>query len=475
MPSGHMPIGDVIPELILLVGAVVVLFIATLLPRKRQGVTVWLTYGVLALAIAATVQQLAGPQGLTFFDTWAIDDTALVAKLAILVGAGVVVGLTPEWFATDARRGEYQTILLFGTLGGVVLAGAADLLQLTLGLLLSSVTGYILAAWHRGSKESGESAIKYYLLGALANATFLYGIVLLFGLAGSTTYPAVRDGLQGADLVGVGAALVLVALGLTFKVGAVPAHAWVPDVAQGAPLPSATFLLVVPKIGGVVAIARFAAVVASTGIGWRPLLAIIAAATMTLGNLAALWQEDLRRLLGWSAVSQTGYALMAPVALGRSDLAIPSLLFFLIAYAVANLAAFGVVTELRGRADIGELAGLARTRPWLFAALVLAFLSMIGIPPLVGFAGKLALFGATIQAGYTWLAVLAVVNSVVSLFYYARVMGPAYFEPAERVVPVLGTSAAVATGVATALVVVLGLAAEPLFRLLTTARMLPLP
>ena len=468
-----MPVGDVLPELVLLVGAVVVLLVALFTPRSLQWLTTWACLAVLSVAGLAVFRQLGAAQQLTFFDTWALDGTAAYGKLLVLASAGAVSLMSWEWMRTDQRAGEYQSLLLFGTLGGVMLVAAADVLELTLGLLLSSATGYMLAGYHRNAKESAEAAIKYYLLGALASATFLFGVVLLFGLAGSTTYPAIAAAVSGADAVGLVASAALLAVGLLFKAGAVPAHAWVPDVADGAPIPSAAFLLVVPKIGGVIAIARLSVVLLGAGVGWRPLVAVAAAATMTLGNLAALWQDDVRRLLGWSAVSQTGYALMAPVALGRSDLAVPSLLLFLAAYAAANIAAFGVVAELRGLRDRGDYAGLARTRPWLLTALGLAFLSMVGIPPLAGFAGKFALFAATIDAGYAWLALLAVANSVVSLYYYVRVLGPAYFEAPARPLPVLGQHTATVTAAAALAVVAVGVAAEPLLGAFMRAELLP--
>lgn len=468
-----MPVGDLIPEVVLLAGAVVVVLIAVFTPRSLQWVTVWATLGVLGIAAVATVRQAGAPQALTFFDTWALDGVATAGKLLILASAALVSAMSWEWMRSDHRAGEYQALLLFATLGGVMLAAAADILELTLGLLLSSATGYMLAAYHRNSKESAEAGMKYYLVGALASASFVFGVALMFGLAGSTTYPALKAELGAADVTGVVAAATLLAIGLAFKAGAVPAHVWVPDVADGAPIPSAAFLLVIPKIGGVIAIARLSVVLFETGVGWRPLVALLAAATMTLGNLAALRQDDVRRLLGWSAVSQTGYALMAPVALGRSDLAIPSLLLFLLAYAAANLAAFGVVAELRGLRQRQDYAGLVRTRPWLLVALALAFLSMVGIPPLVGFAGKLALFAATIDAGYLWLALLAVANSVASLYYYVRVLGPAYFEPAPRPLPVLGQATAGVTALASVAVIAAGVGAEPLLRALESAALLP--
>lgn len=468
-----MPVGDIVPEVILLAGAVAVLLLAVFTPRSWQWATTPAALAVLVAAALATWRQLDGTQQLTFFDTWALDGVATLGKLLVLASAALVSAMSWEWLRTDQRAGEYQSLLLFATLGGVMLVAAADVMELTLGLLLSSATGYMLAGYHRNAKESAEAAIKYYLLGALASATFLFGVILLFGLTGSTTYPAIAEMVGAADAVGLVAAAALLTVGLAFKAGAVPAHAWVPDVADGAPIPSAAFLLVVPKIGGVIAIARISMALLDGDIGWRALVALLAAATMTLGNLAALWQDDVRRLLGWSAVSQTGYALMAPVALGRSDLAIPSMLLFLAAYAAATIAAFGAVAELRGLRDRADYAGLAKTRPWLLAALVVAFLSMVGIPPLAGFAGKFALFAATIDAGYAWLALVAVVNSVTSLYYYVRVLGPAYFEAPTRPLPVLGQATAVVTAVATVAVVMIGVAAEPLLRAFMPAKLLP--
>ena len=468
-----MPVGDIVPEIVLLAGAVAVLLVALFTPRSLQWLTSWAALAVLSAAAGATFRQFGATQQLTFSDTWAVDGVATAGKLLILVSAGLVAAMSWEWLRTDHRAGEYQSLLLFATLGGVILVAAADVLELTMGLLLSSATGYMLAGYHRNAKESAEAAIKYYLLGALASATFVFGVVILFGLAGSTTYPAIAEAVGAADVVGLVAAATLLTVGLAFKAGAVPAHAWVPDVADGAPVPSAAFLLVVPKIGGVIAISRISVVLFAGGVGWRPLVALLAATTMTLGNLAALWQDDVRRLLGWSAVSQTGYALMAPVALGRSDLAIPSLLLFLAAYAAATIAAFGVVAELRGLRDRVDYSGLTQTRPWLLAALAVAFLSMVGIPPLAGFAGKLALFAATIDAGYAWLALLAVLNSVASLYYYVRVLGPAYSEPAPRPQPVLGRATAAVTAAATVAVVLVGIAGEPLLSTFMRASLLP--
>ena len=470
---GGMPIGDVLPELALLVGSIVVLLYALFAPRRLQSGAALLAVVTLVVTAWLTLA-LGGPdQRLTFAATYAVDGTALAAKLIVLGITGIVVALSVEWFAGDPRHGEYYALLLLSALGAVMLAAAADLMELVLGVLLSSVTGYVLTAYHRRSRRSAEAAMKYYLLGALTNSAMVYGVVLLFGLAATTTFEGLAATLASADPIALVAGVALVVVGLAFKMGAVPAHAWMPDVADGAPAPVAAFVTSAPKVGALLALGRLALVLPEARIGWRPLVAIMAALTMTLGNLAALRQDDVRRLLGWSAVSQTGYGLMAVVALGRTPLAVPSLLYFLAAYALGTLAAFGVVVELRGRAERADYAGLAATHPWLAAALVVSFLSFVGIPPTAGFAAKLALFGATIDAGYGWLALLAAINSVISLAYYARVLAPAYFEPGGEPLPTLGTWAALGVGVAAAGVLVFGIGAEGIFGALHFARLLP--
>ncbi len=472
--SGGMsfPVGSVLPEIVLLAGAVLVLLVAIFAPERRQQWAGWIALAIVVAAAVPTAVMLRGEQSLIFDGTYAADDAAVWSKLIVLAITAAVIGLSLEWFRPDPRRGELYSLLLMSALGAIVLAAAADLLELLLGVLLSSATGYVLAAYHRRAPHAVESGIKYYLIGALTNAVMLYGVVLFFGAAGSTTFDDAIRPLRDADPVVLIAAVGLLVVGLAFKLGAVPAHAWVPDVAQGAPAPMAAFLTTAPKVGALVALGRLALILPEQA-GWRPAVALVAAATMTLGNLVCLWQDDVRRLLGWSAVSQAGYGLMAVVALGRSELAAASLLFFLVAYAVANLAAFGVVVELRGRTSLEDYSGLARARPLLAATLVVAFLSFIGIPPLAGFAAKLLLFAAVIDAGYGWLAVVAVLNTVASVVYYLRVLAPAYNSPLAEPVPVLGPSAATATAIAAAAVVVSGLAAEPLLRAFELARLLP--
>ena len=450
-----MPIGDLGPELAVLIGAVVVLLAAMALPQRRHGLCAGLALVALAVAAAMAARQL-GAHRLTFSGTFALDGATGAARLLILGATALCIGLCPRWFATDRRHGELYAMVLFSALGAMAMVGAADLMQLAVGILLSSVTGYVLAAWHRDWAISLEAGMKYFLIGALANALMVIGIVLVMGMTGTTDYAA----LQAADLTGaltlIG--LILVLVGLLFKLGAVPGHTWVPDVAEGAPAPMAAFLTTVPKIAAALALIRLVALVPTEGSALRLLVALLAAVTMTLGNLAALWQDDVRRLIGWSSVSQAGYALMAVAVIGLAESALPALIAFIGSYAIANVAALAAIVHLRGRTELEGYAGLIRGQPLAAATLILAFLSLVGIPPLVGFAGKFALFLAAIEGGFAWLAVVAIANSVLSLFYYARVIGPVAFGTSTERVETLGPSSKTVMAV-TVVGVVLGSAA----------------
>ncbi len=472
-----MNLGHLTPEIILVVGAVLVVLTAAFTRRDRQWVTTPLALlTVLASAGASVVLAATAAGQITFEDAWAMDAATHGVELLVLAVTAVTLLLSGEWFRTDARRGEYPAVLLFCAAGAITLAGAADTMELVVGMLLVSVTGYTLAAYHRGSPAALEAGMKYFLIGAVTNSILLVGVVILFGITGTTSFSGTAQQLVGgADQVALTAAVVCLVVGLAFEIGAAPAHAWLPDVAQAAPAPSAAFLTVAPKIGAVVALARVLQLVPDHLVGWRPMVAVAAAVTMTLGNVLALWQDDLRRLLGWSSVSQAGYALVAVVVVDRADTAVTALVVFLAGYAAATVAAFAVVSELRGRTRLDGYRGLGTTRPWLAAALVVALLSLVGIPPLGGFVGKLTLFTAAIDGGYAWLAALAVANTVVSLFYYLRVIAPMYFDSGEDVVPVpvLGRTAAVGVGIATTAIVAVGVVAEPLLAALDHARLLP--
>ena len=278
--------------------------------------------------------------------------------------------------------------------------------------------------------------MKTYLMGALFGILLLLGVTLLYGVAGTTGYADLAAGLRDVSGTAVVTGVVAVVAGLMFKAGGVPAHFWVPDAAQGAGGAVAAFLTTVPKLGALVATYRLVAALPADR-AWPWLLAALAVLGMTLGNLAAYWQSDPRRLLGWSTVSQVGYLLVAVVAVRGSELALPALLLYLAGYAVTNVAAFAVTAALPERRDLDAYRGLASARPWLAAALVVALLGLVGTPPTVVFVGKLTVATAVWDGGYAWLAVVLLANTVLSLFYYLRWLAPVFRsgEPAERSLP----------------------------------------
>ncbi|WP_227370684.1 NADH-quinone oxidoreductase subunit N [Halomonas sp. M20] len=436
-----MPIGDLAPEIALLVGAVVIVLFASFAPQERQAWAGGLALITLALAAGFSLMQWREPPALTFSGVWALDTAAVATKLLVLLVGAVAVLLSPDWMRSDRRHGEYYALCLFTLLGVIMMASANDSMELVVGILLSSTASYPLVAYHRGFKPALEAAMKYFLIGALTNSLLVIGVVLLFGLVGDTDYARTAQVLATAPdaaPLALSVAVACIVLGLTFKLAAFPGHAWMPDVAQGAPVPVAALLTVAPKVGAAVALARFVSLLPESQV-WPVIVALIAVVTMTLGNLAALKQTDVRRLLGWSSVSQSGYALMAVVVIDVEPQALGALLAFLAAYLFANLAAFAVVTHLRGRTALADYHGLGRTQPLVTAVLILALLSLVGIPPLVGFFGKFMLFKVTIAGGYTWLAVVAAINTVLSLFYYLRVIAVTMFKPLEGEVHVLGS------------------------------------
>ncbi len=454
-----MPIGDLAPELAVLLTAVTVLLLAMVLAQRHHGWCAALALSGLAVA-AGIAHAQAVAYRLTFSGTFALDGATAWARLLIVGLTALCIGMSPRWFASDRRHGEVYAMFLFSALGAMAMAGAADLMELVIGVLLSSVTGYVLAAYHRDWAISLEAGMKYFLVGALANALLVIGVVLVMGTAGSTAYSELSGSIPESPLALTGLALILT--GLFFKMGAVPAHTWVPDVAEGAPVPAAAFLTVVPKIAGSIALYRVVAL--APGIEALGLLvALVAAVTMTVGNLSALWQEDVRRLLGWSSVSQTGYALMAVAVAGLAPQALPALIAFMGVYGIANIVAFASVAELRGRTSITDYAGLLGSRPGPVVALAVAFLSLVGIPPLVGFFGKLVLFTAALEAGLAWLAILAVANTVLSLFYYLRVLSPAVFGSSETEAASLSGSARVTLWLSLALLLAATIAWSPLW------------
>ncbi|KAE8764851.1 NADH-quinone oxidoreductase subunit N [Georgenia thermotolerans] len=423
-----------LPEIVLFVGGLVVLAGGSYLARDRQWVTRVVAATALVTAIVLSAAGVVRPAQAAMEGTFTVDVATATARIVAAAGTLVVLALASDELAGSPRESETYALLLFSTTGTLVLAGAGDLLVVAVGFLLASIPLYGLigmAATPRGA----EAAMKTYLLGALFGILLLVGVTVLYGVTATTSYAALAGRLAGAPVgaVAVGAGAVL--CGLMFKAGGVPAHFWVPDAAQGAGGAVAAFLTTVPKVGALIAAYRLVATLPGT-VSWPLAVAVLAVASMTLGNLAAYWQTDPRRLLGWSTVSQVGYVLVPVAVAGRTDLALPSLLLYLAGYTVTNLSAFAVTSAFPQRRDLRSYRGLARARPWLAASLVVALLGLVGTPPTVVFVGKLTTTTAVWDGGHPWLAVVVFVNTVASLFYYLRWIAPVYSrrEPVERTV-----------------------------------------
>jgi NADH-quinone oxidoreductase subunit N len=413
-----------LPEICLLAGALLALIAGSFLPRTRQWVARLIAVAALLAAIAAAALGATGAWTTVFDGSYAVDGPTSVARIVIAAATLLVIGLGIDELGGGTQESETYALLLLAATGTTVLAGAADLLVLAVAFLLTSIPLYGLIGLTR-TRPAAEAAMKTYLLGALAGITLLLGVTVLYGLGGTTTYAGLVEALTTAPRAAVAVGGVAVLGGLLFKAGAVPLHFWVPDAAEGAGPTAAAFLTTVPKIGALVAAYRLVDTLPGT-VDWSLLVALLAVASMTLGNLAAYAQTDPQRLLGWSTVSQAGYLLVPVAVAGRTALALPALLFYLAAYAVTNLAAFAVVAAFPARRRLEEYRGLARHRPWAGGALLVSLLGLVGTPPTAVFVGKLTVAAAAWSGGAAWLAIAVVVNTLASLFYYLRWIAPAY-------------------------------------------------
>lgn len=410
------------PEIAVLLTAIGALVFEMLrLPR------VSLPFAVIGLLVATVLTvPLLGMETAVFSGTFRVDALSQWAKLALLPATVLATVLAwTEVRGTD-REGTVYSLLSFTALGALVLAGAGDVMFLVLGVLLSSLGSFALVAYPR-DEPATEAAMKFFVFGSVTGAVMAFGLTYWFGATGSTLLGELGR-LEGAPLAAA-FGLVAVIVGLGYKASFVPFHFWAPDAYDGAPVSVAAFLSVVPKVGAVFALVQVVREVPAQT-GWQLVIAAVAALTMTYGNLAALVQNNVVRLLAYSSIAQSGYFLLGVVAVGASDLALPSLVVFAAAYAAMNLGAFAVVIGT-GRM-LQDFTGLGRSNPAVGGAMVVFLISLVGIPPLGGFVGKFLLFGASIDAGFVALAVVGILNSVLSLAVYLRLIVPMYRQPKMR-------------------------------------------
>ena len=414
-----------------------------------------LPFTVVGLLVATGLAiPLLGTETTVFMDTYRIDALSLWATLALAPTTALCAILAYHEVKDTDREGTVYALLSFTTLGAIALAGAGDVMFVVLGVLLSSLGSFALAAYPRDDRAT-EGAMKFLVFGSVTGAIMIFGLTYWYGAAGSTLLSDL-DTLGGTPLAAA-AGLVGVLVGLGYKAAVVPFHFWAPDAYDGAPISVAAYLSVVPKVGAFFGLAQVVRDL-PTGTGWPLVVAALAVLSMTYGNLAALVQENVVRLLAYSSIAQSGYFLLGVVAVERGDLALPALVVFAAAYAAMNLGAFAVVA-LAGR-ELRDFAGLGRLRPAVGVAMVIFLISLVGVPPLAGFVGKFLLFGAAIEAGFTWLAVVAILNSVLSLAVYLRIVVPMYQAPKEA--PASTRSIEAVWVVALVATVAVGLAAQAL-------------
>lgn len=418
----------ILPEILLLILAIAILIIDPFWKEQDRRVNLgWLTAGGLAVvAVISILTARPGDAQLVFGGMVRYDWLGFSFKMFFIFGAAITA-----LFMMDIKhlgsRAEAYILLVAATIGMSLMSSAADLVMLYLAIETTSIPLYVLAGFLKDDDRSTEAGFKYLLFGALTSTVLLYGFSLLFGISGQTSLYGIADKFTSFNPLALGV-LFLVLIGLAFKVSLVPFHFWAPDVYEGAPTPVAGFLSTASKAAGFVVVLRFfIAVFPGIAVNWELILAILATLTMTLGNFLALAQKNIKRMLAYSSIAHAGYAMIGVVA--YSKLGVTSTAFYLIAYILTNLAAFGavaVVGNKTGSDDMKAYYGLQRRAPGLALVMLVAFLSLAGMPPFGGFVAKVFVFSAAIEKGWVWLAVVGILNSIVGVYYYLTVLKYVY-------------------------------------------------
>lgn len=427
----------VLPEFLLIALAALIMGLDVIWPESRRRTLGLLTAGGFGLTLVALfIFVRPSAEGALIFGGMLRDDGLAFLFRALFLFSGLIVSLLSLDAPGVERKGDYFAILIAAVIGMNFMAASADLLMLYLAIETTSVALYVLAGYLRDTDKSAESGVKYFLFGAFTSTVMLYGFSLLFGFTGQTNLYAVADKLASgaAPVPAVMVSILLVLVGFGFKVSAVPFHFWSPDVYEGAPTPITAFISVASKAAGFAVLMRvMLAVFPDTQSYWIPLVSVISAFTMTVGNTIALAQKNIKRLLAYSSIAQAGYALMGLAA--NSQAGVAAVIFYLMMYTLTNLAAFGVIvlaSRVIGSDEIKDYAGLSRRAPGLSLAMMVAFLSLGGMPPLAGFFGKFFVFAAAVQSNLIWLALIGILNSIVGLYYYLTVLKVVYLYRSEK-------------------------------------------
>jgi NADH-quinone oxidoreductase subunit N len=427
-----------LPELVLAAGAIALMLVSA---WGGQGSTRLVSWAAVAVLIGAGLALLgpASKGGAAFEGLYRADAFAAYAKVLIYVASSVAILIAPRFFAQgrgDDLRPEYPVLILLSAAGMGMMVSAGDLLTLYVGLELQSLAAYVLASFMRRDTRSAEAGLKYFVLGALASGILLYGISLVYGFSGTTLFSSIATAYGAGHSLGLTFGLVFVFAGLAFKMSAVPFHMWTPDVYEGAPTPVTTFFASAPKVAAVALAVRVAIEAMGPATDqWRQIVIFASLASIIFGAVAAIGQTNVKRLLAYSSINNVGFLLVG-LAAGTQE-GVASVLFYLTVYVVMTLGSFVVVLQMKDAEGqpvetLASLAGLSRSRPGLALAMAIFMFSLAGIPPLLGFNAKLAVFTAAVNAGLYPLAVVGFVASVIGAYYYLRVIKVMYFDdPAE--------------------------------------------
>lgn len=426
-------------EILVALTGLLVLVFALLLPGGGKNVVNRLS--IIALIAILVYAVFSFPEEKSLFNNiYQVDMFGNYFKVLFLV-AGILVMLIAQKYIKNIKEksSEFYGLLIFATLGMMVLSSAGEFITLYIGLELMTISFYILTAYLLNDERSGEAGLKYLLLGAISSAILLFGMSLVFGMTGTTVISEIAARWNGEPAMVAGVALMVA--GFAFKISVIPFHMWTPDIYQGAPTPVTAYLSVASKAAGFAAMVRVFMlafpVMAVSPFNWNLLLAVLAALTMIVGNLIALVQKDVKRLLAYSSIAQAGYILVGLVAANAYGL--KGLVFYAMLYVFSNIGAFAVATAVEvdtGSTSIDAFQGLSKRSPFLAAAMTVCLLSLAGIPPMAGFVGKFYLFSGAIQDGYLWLALIGLIMSMVSVYYYLTVSKAMYIGNNEKQEPV---------------------------------------
>jgi NADH-quinone oxidoreductase subunit N len=466
------------PELILAIGAMVLLLTGAIGGEKTSSLINWGAIALLAVSGTATVM---GPDhALAFHNAFVADGFSRFAKLLILSGAALSILLADEFFSSiQLSRFELPVLMVIASLGMMLMVSSASFLSLYMGLELQSLALYVLAAFNRDNLRSTEAGLKYFVLGALSSGMLLYGISLIYGFTGTTEFSAIASVMHGGAGLGVIFGIVFLIAGLAFKVSAVPFHMWTPDVYEGAPTPITAYFATAAKVAALCLFLRAILTPFPDLIHqWRQIIIFISILSMALGAVAAIGQTNIKRLMAYSSIGHMGYALLGLAA--GSSLGVRGVLIYLAIYVFTNLGVFAAIQAMQrgGKAveSISDLAGLARTNMKLAVIFSMLFLSLAGLPPLAGFFAKFYVFLAAMQAGLIWPAVIGVLTSAIGLVYYLRLVKVMFFDepaPGFDAVSGFGSKAILALSAVVALLFIF--AASPIITAADTAARSLLP